>query len=670
MHKNLILLYICLSIVIPSVALIAQNDRVRFEPEPDHVQHCKLLNEQAKNLLQSDPENARKIATNCVMFAHEHQIKGELCEATRILGTSYFYQARYDSALYYFKRARQLGSALSDQILRATIELSISACYIRQQHYEQALKTLQAVIEVDDLPTRRNIFHNLGYIYHTLGQNEEAIAWFQKSLHISTVRADSAQIAATLNLIGEVYRATDEPDSAYAYYMRAHEIAVAMNNLREQVAILNNLGTIYLHEGEYAKARTWFLKSKAISEQLDNTLAICILDYNLGLSYRLQEIPLKAIKYQQNALKLAREHQYEDRIVLGLEEMHLLYHDMGRYAKAYQYQQEWYQLKDSLSQINQMQDIKQLQDSISQKTQQMETAYLNQEIRIQQALLYSAGFGLLVLVILLLVQGGRYHIRRRTQIELNRQNQRIQEQNKIIQQKNQRMEQAMQEMRNWAYMTSHDLKAPLRRIGSYITLLQRKSGENLNEDGHECIREVVDNVHHMQGLLGDIMTYASLENQPQAPVKVDLNQLLLKLERHFKNTSGIPFQIKYEPLPTIISHYSWMQSLFYQLIDNAIKFQSSQELEIEISAKKMDSAYKISFRDNSIGMAPDQHQKVFSMFYQINPRETEKGRGIGLAICKKIVCLHHGKIKIESNMGAGSCFHIIISDLETEEMLQ
>lgn len=226
-----------------------------------------------------------------------------------------------------------------------------------------------------------------------------------------------------------------------------------------------------------------------------------------------------------------------------------------------------------------------------------------------------------------------------------------------LKQKNKELAQSNKELERFADVISHDLKEPLRMITSYTQLFTRKYQSLLDKDAKEIIKYALDGVQRIQLLIDDLIEYNSLGSQiiELKPVKTGpvLENVLKDLKKEIDESQAI---ITYDPLPEIKCNIKQLDRLFYNLIDNAIKFHGSNPLQIHISAMKKDKKWIFSIKDNGIGIDEKYKERIFILFQRLHGRDAYSGTGIGLAICKKITELHNGEIWFESTPGKGTTF--------------
>ena len=223
-----------------------------------------------------------------------------------------------------------------------------------------------------------------------------------------------------------------------------------------------------------------------------------------------------------------------------------------------------------------------------------------------------------------------------------------------------------QELQQFAYVASHDLQEPLRMVSSYTQLLGKRYKGKLDTDADEFIGFAVDGANRMQQLIRDLLEYSRVgaKETPIEPTDCHaiMHNVIENLSSSIEETEA---HITTDKLPTLNANATQLSQLFQNLLGNAIKFKGEGRPTVHVTAKKEGVDWQFAFRDNGIGIPADQQQRIFDIFQRLHSRSEYPGTGIGLAICKKIVERHGGRIWVVSSPGEGATFYFTLSsDLE------
>jgi light-regulated signal transduction histidine kinase (bacteriophytochrome) len=224
------------------------------------------------------------------------------------------------------------------------------------------------------------------------------------------------------------------------------------------------------------------------------------------------------------------------------------------------------------------------------------------------------------------------------------------------------LRQAHAETQHLLYVISHDLREASRMTRSYMQLLARRYSGKLDEDADTYIRYAVAGVERMDELLDDLLTYSRVVNAPPNPqVQVSLD-LVLRLARGRLEpairASGA--EVTSDPMPVVTGEEPHLTLLFTELLDNALKFHGSEPPRVHISFAQQDAAWHFSVKDNGEGIDPKYHEAIFGVFRRLHGREYP-GTGMGLALARKIVERHGGRIWVESEPGSGTAVHFTLA---------
>jgi PAS domain S-box-containing protein len=219
------------------------------------------------------------------------------------------------------------------------------------------------------------------------------------------------------------------------------------------------------------------------------------------------------------------------------------------------------------------------------------------------------------------------------------------------------------ELEQFAYIASHDLQEPLRMVTSYLQLIERRYKDQLDSKANQFIEFAVDGAKRMSVLIRDLLAYSRIGTRRTAIEPVDVAGCIrlalenLKIAIAEKNAS-----VSVDPMPTVDGDAGQLTQLFQNLISNGIKFCGEGTPRIHVSARRGEDEWVFSVTDNGIGIEPQYMERIFVIFQRLHTRDQYPGTGIGLAICKKIVEGHGGRMWVESEPGKGASFLFSIPD--------
>ncbi|HEX7994818.1 MAG TPA: ATP-binding protein, partial [Streptosporangiaceae bacterium] len=218
------------------------------------------------------------------------------------------------------------------------------------------------------------------------------------------------------------------------------------------------------------------------------------------------------------------------------------------------------------------------------------------------------------------------------------------------------LERSNRELEQFAYVASHDLQEPLRKVASFCQMLESRYAAQLDDRARQYIAFAVDGAKRMQQLINELLTFSRVGQPGTVRGPVDLNAVASEaIDRLDATITDTDAQVTVADLPTVVGDATLLTQLFQNLIANSIKFRRMDEPpEVTISAVRKDDQWEFSCEDNGIGIAPTHAERVFVIFQRLHPRDAYPGTGIGLALCRKIVDFHGGHIWVDTDDHQGS----------------
>ncbi len=246
----------------------------------------------------------------------------------------------------------------------------------------------------------------------------------------------------------------------------------------------------------------------------------------------------------------------------------------------------------------------------------------------------------------------------RAQFKLNRELEyRVSMQTTELQQAKRALEQSNEELQQFAYVASHDLQTPLRTIAGFAEFLQEDYAGQLDAEGNDHLRRIIEGTQRMKLLIHDLLAYSRVDAQEATFHTVDLNDVVdgavHMLHSSIQNADAT---ITRDNLPKVTGDTSQLSQLVQNLIGNALKYRGDERPTIHISSEQVANRWDIAFTDNGMGIEPAEQEQVFEVFHRLHSHDSYPGTGIGLAICRRIASRHGGEIRVDSTPGQGSSF--------------
>jgi PAS domain S-box-containing protein len=217
------------------------------------------------------------------------------------------------------------------------------------------------------------------------------------------------------------------------------------------------------------------------------------------------------------------------------------------------------------------------------------------------------------------------------------------------------------DLEQFAYVASHDLQEPLRMVANYTQLLAKRYRGRLDQDADEFIGYVVDGAGRMHQLISDLLAYSRVGTRGKALGPIDCESLFVAvlgdLRLAIEQAGAV---VTHDPLPTILGDSVQLGQLLQNLLMNAIKFRGAEPPRVHVAAERNGQDWEFSVRDNGIGIAPEHRERIFLIFQRLHTAAEYPGTGIGLAISKRIVERHSGRIWVDSNPGGGTTFYFTL----------
>jgi PAS domain S-box-containing protein len=224
------------------------------------------------------------------------------------------------------------------------------------------------------------------------------------------------------------------------------------------------------------------------------------------------------------------------------------------------------------------------------------------------------------------------------------------------------------ELQQFAYVASHDLQSPLRSISGFVQLLKAEYEDRLDQQAAGWIHRVVTSIDQMETLIRDLLAYSRVESRSRpfepTPLLAVFEGVVGALDSSIRDSHG---QVTHGELPVVLGDRGQLFQLMQNLIGNGLKYHGDSPPHVHVSAEREGTAWTVSVRDDGIGIEPKYNERIFEIFQRLHDRKVYPGTGIGLAVCRRVVNRHGGRIWVESEPGRGSAFHFTLNEANSEE---
>lgn len=577
----------------------------------------ELYNKEAWDYKNTAPDTARQRALAAIDLAKEIDFPKGIADGLHILGMVQWSRGDRAGALDYY----------------------LKALAIRQ--------------EINDSLGLGRSFNNIGNVYFAQENYDAALVYYQQGRDIRRSLRDIAGLIYSLSNLGDVALEMDDIPKAKQYYQQSEQLARRENVATAIAHVKGRLGRLSLQIGDKKEAQSNWEEALSFAEQSTDRrlIASCLLEVVRLMMLNKKTVLTKQEDYARRSLELAAatgalDLQTEAAMVLA--QLSAL---KGDFDQVFFYQAHYRQLVEELVEKSKNEAITAVQTIYSLERQAEEE--LAAEKRIGEELSKKNNhllFGLLLSgILLMIVLTFSFFRAYRKQFAFAQ----------TLEVKNKELAARYADLREFAKIASHDLKEPVRNIGAFANLLQRRNGQTLDTNAQEYLAYIVAGAKNMNELLSDLQLFTDLASQANMGHQVvhlrPMLQDVFKKQADEQKKSNA--QLTMGDLPDISGHLDLLKILFGHLFQNALKFDAAAEPKIEVSYLLRGKNHQLAIKDQGIGIEKEYQTQIFDIFQRLDKQRFE-GTGMGLAICRRIVELHQGRIWMESTPGQGSTFFV------------
>ena len=705
------LLFLLFSLILRG-GVTAANDPLNPNPNIDEEVKGKTIDEifQVANKYSFTNLNvALKYANKAIEIAKHSNNLNDLLDAQRGLAFIYEDNALNTKAIEVHQMNLEVAQKLDGMAL-TTVYNDLAIVSRKVGNFRGAFiyydLTLEAALRIKDTLMIESSYHGIGMLHKDVGIYDKAIDYFLKSLNICEQSGDvrniivseidiadaylkakeiekalqhierayqmslkqykekpnddeaPAQLASALNKYGNILVARKDYDAALSRQEEALKIYETFNVKPYIARTLMHIANIYLETNDYVKADIKFKECLKYESQF-TIPDLAELHFRLGMYYIQNNNMTLAEHFFVKSLQVANKYDYKETAQKANYQMFLINFSRHNNVKALEYLNYANALSDSLYNAEKTRRTAEIEFKFDNEKRENEIHALKlreNDLKLQQnRIMLISSVVLFIMIVLFL----GYTIKMR-----GRNVQALEQKNSEIQQQYRKLEESNEILSQFAYVAAHDLKEPLRSIGSYIGLIQMRYSKDLPEDAKEYMKFVNNGVKRMYSLLTDLLDFSQVISQQPGSEMVRPNEILMEVQDNLRSAieskkARIVFNSN---LPLIRMNRLHMTQLFQNLIGNALKFTDKPPV-VKVEAKEENGNIILTIEDNGIGIKKDYSNKVFVLFQQLNKKGDFEGTGIGLTICKNIVEKYNGKIWFDSEENVGTKFYISIPAL-------
>jgi signal transduction histidine kinase len=593
------------------------------------------------------------------------------------IGCTHQRRNNYQEALDFFHQSIDLAAEFSaeiDHAQMARVYTQISAVYQVLGDYKKAfdnqMQSLLICEKNNDLAEIANGQYNLGTIFFYQNQFDRSREHYEKAKIICDQLKNEKLIYSCLAALGSVNEKLGEAEKSLAYNKKSLALAIKLNYKTGIAYAKGNIAVNYLKLKDLAKAEKYLIEAINVKLSLEDSYGAIGSTIDLSKVYIAWGKSKNAIIILAEALSLAKKLASKSRQSDIYKTLSIVYEELDDDSKALDYTKKYVALKDSLLNEKILEEMGQSQRryELEKKEHDIEMLKKENELWEQKEMnqsLQKYVFGLITIAFLMFIWW--YRIKLSYQNNVNRileeKNELLNGMNDEIELKNKQLEHSNEDLKQFAYVASHDLKEPLRMINSYTNLLQRRYLASFDQSGKDFMHYITDAVGRMEILLDDLLDFSRAGTQSAPTNYISTEDVMImvgaNLRHRFEMLNGILI-IENENLPSVKAHRTQLIQLLQNLVSNGVKFKGERDPIVEVGCLEKDHKYIFSVKDNGIGISKDNLEKVFEMFRRLHTREEYEGTGIGLATCKRIVATWGGDIWAESEEGKGSIFYFSV----------
>lgn len=678
----------------------------------------KDLNARAEEIMQDSPDEAIKILRNIIENASEDDYKDVKAKALKTMGILHYYQQNFRQSQEYNEQAVALYKELDDQDGVAAVLNNIGLIYERQGDYSQALKKYNESAKLfgqlkDGRKKQTIALSNIGNVYYTLGRFDKALEFLSQALNNSEEMKDSAGMAPSYNNIGNIYLTLKDWKTAIDFYNKAEKIHVRLKEKQKLSTVYNNIGEAYLGLNKIPEALKYNQLSLEIANKNNDTESVISSLINISDIYTNIGEYDQARKNYKEALRLSnlkpdpflqssilqgigalnlKEGDHDAAIIsykgalalveksgsdLLLQNIYLglsnAWEAKGDFERAFQYLKKHQNITDSIYSKENLNRFNMVRVSFELERTERDNQLLRQQNLFSQLalsrqqiirnlLIVISAIILVSLAFLFLL----YHSKKKKNELLALRNHQISQQKEELDKLYLEQFKLNETKAKFFSIVAHDLKSPFQSLLGFSELLSMEYDQFTDEQRLDAIKNMYKVTSDTYKLIENLLEWGRIQTGNANPVLkhinlMDLVDSIVPLFAIPMRNKNLTLNIDIPPILMAYADHNMMSAILRNLLSNSVKFSNPGGV-IEIKGFATNDSSKLSVKDSGIGMASDVIDKLFTFDPKVrrNGTKGETGTGMGLGLCMEFMLLNHGMIKVNSVLGEGSTFTMIM----------
>lgn len=568
-------------------------------------------------------------------------------------------------------KAYELAKELKNNRLITLSSNGLCVTYDRLNNNELSIYygkiALEAARKRKDTFSLSYILGNLSEFHYEEGNFNQSTIYNDEVINLAKKSNDCRLFAQGYQQHGMLQYAKNDLEQALSSFEKSMEQSDICND--EYLVSVNLFwkSKVQLEKNNYVLAKDLYDRSHSMLKKiggeefhLENPIVEFDILFNLGKKNEAVNTLLDGLARSRNSKQINNE-------VIYLNKLGTYYQDKKDFEKAYQYAEESKKLQDSISNFNKAISMLELERKYNLEKKDVEVQLLQEQKNKDAQIIKSRSYFIIAVTLFAMLVGAiafftwlslKKEAKYNSQLE-----QEVYKRTEELQHSNEMLVNSNQELERFAYISSHDLKEPLKNINSFTKLIKKESQSSNNTKMTEYANILENCSIQLDTLVSDILDYSMVKSDLRIQ-NIDLNHIISQLKSDLDKSINISnATIDVDKLPTIKTDKSSIYRIFKNLIENGIKYNSNDNPNIKISVSENTDEVRLVFADNGIGIAKKYHEEIFTMFKRLHNKENYTGSGIGLSTVKAIIERLKGTIKVISEPNHGSKFIVTLPKL-------